>query len=58
MFWIKILVEPEQSVKFTCLNVFGIKMTSDWVVAWQNNSEEVAVEITKIEIKDPSVKDK
>jgi len=51
-------VESEQSVEVASLNVFGIKITTDWVAALQKDDEEVAGMIAKIEANDPTTKGK
>lgn len=50
--------EPGQSVEVASLNVFGIKITTDWVAALQRDDEEANEIILKIEAKDPSAIDK
>jgi len=49
-------VESEQSVEVASLNVFGIKITTDWVAALQKDDEAVAGMIAKMETNDPITK--
>lgn len=51
-------VESEQSIEVASLNVFGIKITTDWVAALQKEDEEVVGTIAKVEANDPTTKDK
>lgn len=51
-------VESEQHVDVASLNVFGIKMTTDWIAALQKSDDEVTGIITKIELNDPTTRDK
>lgn len=51
-------VENGQPVEIASLNVFGVKITTDWVAALQHSDNEVKEIISKIETNDPGVKDK
>lgn len=51
-------VEPEQLVEVANLNIFGIKITTDWVAALQRDSKEVSEIIGKLEINDITIKNK
>lgn len=40
-------VEPEKSVEVTILNIFGIKITTDWIAALQHDNKKVVKVIAK-----------
>lgn len=51
-------VDPEQQVEVASLNVFGVKLTTDWIAVLQKDDEEVAGIVAKMETTDSTTNDK